>query len=173
LPAHHATTGDFTNASLLAVTLTGDGNCEHAGRRPAVRHAGWAGGNDTLVGNDGNDTLIGGLGADQMSGGKGSDTLLRGRCWRRGDRECGRRTTRALRVRDQGTADLNGDGQTDALLFTRRPEPLEIQLIQNGVGQTPVVVRSWRDRTPQGLADLNGDGRRTSLSSGEPNTACS
>ena len=57
-----------------------------------------------------------------------------------------------------GTADLNGDGELDVLLRNPTTNATELQLIKNGVGQTPVALPTWATWPAQGFVDANGDG---------------
>src|SRR5204863_228069 len=63
----------------------------------------------------------------------------------------------------KGTADLDGDGQTDVLLWNATTNVTQLQLIKDGVGQSPITLPSWSGWPVQGFADLNGDGKKDVL----------
>ena len=54
----------------------------------------------------------------------------------------------------KGTADLDGDGERDVLLVNAGGTVTELQLVKNGVGQTPVMLPSWAGWTLQGFVDV-------------------
>jgi Ca2+-binding RTX toxin-like protein len=153
---------DFTAGSLLLpLTLTGDGNANTLTGGTLDDTLSGLGGNDRLTGNGGNDTLDGGLGADTMLGGKGNDTYGVDDAGDVVTETSGSSYTPPSGFTIKGTADFNGDGETDVLLVSS--SVTEIQLIKNGVGQTPVALPSWAGWPTQGLADVDGDGDKDVL----------
>ncbi|GAB2175797.1 M10 family metallopeptidase C-terminal domain-containing protein [Dongia sp. agr-C8] len=159
------TQGDFTATSLLLpLNLTGsDGKDDTltGGRLDDVLSG--MGGNDTLAGGDGNDELNGGTGADKMSGGKGDDKYYVDDA---GDVVSETSTpayTPPAGFTIKGTADLDGDGQTDVLLWNQAANQVQVQLIKDGVGQTPISLPAWSGWSVMGLGDFNNDGKKDAL----------
>ncbi len=121
------------------------------------------GGNDTLVGNAGDDYLDGGAGNDNMAGGPGNDTYVVDSAGDVVTETSSSSFAPPAGFTIKGTADLNGDGETDVLLVNATTNVTELQLIKNGVGQTPVVLPSWPAWPAQGFVDANGDGHKDVL----------
>jgi hypothetical protein len=59
-----------------------------------------------------------------------------------------------------GTADLNGDGSLDALIVNAGAKSAQLQLVQNGVATSTVVVPFYTNWDVKGLVDVNGDGKK-------------
>ena len=154
-------TADFTTASIiLPVNASGVAGADHLVGSVVNDTLFGMGGDDTLEGLDGDDLLDGGAGADIMIGGKGNDTYVVDNA---GDVVTEVSTpaySPPAGFTIKGTADLNGDGELDVLLVNAAGSVTELQLIKNGVGQTPVLLPSWAGWSLQGFADLNGDGKK-------------
>jgi Ca2+-binding RTX toxin-like protein len=155
------TSADFTAGSLQTtspLTLTGTSGDDVLTGGSFDDHLYGLAGNDTLTGNAGNDYLDGGTGADTMIGGLGNDTYVVDNVGDVVTELSSSSYSAPSGFSIIGTADLNGDGQLDVLLRNPSTNATELQLIKDGVGQTPVILPSWSNWPAIGLVDANGDG---------------
>ncbi|MBI5780183.1 MAG: M10 family metallopeptidase C-terminal domain-containing protein, partial [Rhodocyclales bacterium] len=108
---------DFASGSLLApLNLTGTAGADTLTGGEVNDTLSGLGGADTLKGLAGNDVLDGGLGADRLEGGDGDDTYVvddAGDVVSEGSSGPGFTAPSGWTIK--GTADFNGDGQTDVL----------------------------------------------------------
>jgi len=154
-------TADMTaNSVIVSTNVTGDGNANTLTGGPGDDTLSGLGGNDTLIGNDGNDMLDGGTEADRMAGGRGDDTYIVDNAGDVVMEGLSAAYTPPSGFVIKGTADLDGDGEIDVLLTNATTGVNELQLVKNGVGQTPVALSSssagW---SPAGFVDANADGK--------------
>ncbi len=165
------TSSDFTTDSLrLAVplTLTGTANADTLIGDILDDSLSGLGGNDTLKGLAGNDVLDGGTGADTLEGGDGDDTYVVDDA---GDTVTEGSSAAAFTVPSgwtvKGTADFNGDGETDVLVSGASAN--QIWLLRDGavlqtVSNLPTgSTNGWAGWTLQGLTDGDGDGDKDRL----------
>ena len=160
------TVADFTAGSVriaVPLTLTGTAGNDTLAGGIFDDHLYGLGGNDTLIGGLGNDYLDGGTGADTMVGGKGNDTYVVDNVGDVVTEASGSAYAPPVGFAIKGTADLDGDGEQDVLLLNATTNVTELQLIKNGVGQTPVVLPSWAGWPVQGFVDADGDGDKDVL----------
>ena len=139
--------GDFTTGSLLVpLSLTGTANGQ------------------TLTGGALGDTLDDGGFAVTLVGGGGSDSYI--------VHNAGTAVTESGGAPAYvppsgysivGTADLNGDGGLDALIVNAGAKSAQLQLVQNGVATSTVVVPFYTNWDVKGLVDVNGDGKKDIL----------
>ncbi|WP_395022610.1 beta strand repeat-containing protein, partial [Dongia sp.] len=151
-------------ANLENLTLTGSNAVDGTGNSGSNSLTGNTAAN-TLDGGAGSDILDGGAGADTLIGGDGSDTYYVDDA---GDVvvETGAASTPYTPPSGftvVGTADLNGDGQTDVLLWNATTNVTQLQVVKDGVGETPISVPYWANWTVVGLADLDADGDKDIL----------
>jgi len=59
----------------------------------------------------------------------------------------------------KGTADLDGDGDLDVLIWNASSNATQLQVLQNGAVVSTVTLPSWAAWPVQGLVDVNGDGK--------------
>ncbi|MDQ7251013.1 calcium-binding protein [Dongia sedimenti] len=120
-------------------------------------------GDDSLNGYAGNDTMTGGVGNDTMSGGDGNDTYYVNDIGDTVVEVANSPYTPPAGFTVMGTAELDGDGQTDVLLWNQTANTAQLQTIKSGVGQTPIALPTWSGWAVAGLADLDGDGDKDVL----------
>src|SRR5262249_51104050 len=124
------TAGSLLQALVLTGTAGGDTPTGGKEEDPAYR----PGGHRTAAGKGGNDYLDGGTGADSMTGGLGNDTYVVDNAGdvvtEGGGGGGGSGFTPPSGWTIKGTADVNGDGQTDA--FVSSATANELWLLNNG-----------------------------------------
>jgi Ca2+-binding RTX toxin-like protein len=120
--------------------------------------------NDTLTGlSSAANILDGGKGNDIMTGGSGNDTYYVDSAGDQiVDNPVGSYAPPAGFTL-VGTADLDKNGENDALIWNSSTNVTQIQLVKDGVAQTPFAVPYWANWSVQGFADLDGDGDKDIL----------
>jgi Ca2+-binding RTX toxin-like protein len=155
---------DFTSGSLaLPMTLTGTSSANTLTGDQMGDTLSGLGGNDTLVGLGGNDLLDGGTGADTMTGGAGNDSYVVDNA---GDVVIEGHGTAYVPPSGfvvKGTADLDGDGDLDVLIWNATTGATKLQLLQDGAAVSTATLPSWANWQVQGLVDANGDGHKDIL----------
>jgi Ca2+-binding RTX toxin-like protein len=160
------TRDDFTSQSLaplVPLNLSGTSGADTLNGGELNDTLSGLDGSDTLRGFGGGDVLDGGAGADSMIGGTGSDIYVVDNVNDQVIENSGSAYTAPSGFMIKGAADLDGDNELDVLLVNTATNATQLQLIKNGIGQTPVALPSWAGWPAQGLADLDGDGDKDVL----------
>ncbi|MGQ0676728.1 MAG: beta strand repeat-containing protein, partial [Rhodospirillales bacterium] len=154
---------DFSSGSLVApMNLAGGTGADALDGGDVADTLTGGGGNDTLRGFAGADTLDGGAGADTMIGGTGDDLYVVDDA---GDvvTETSGPYSPPSGWTIKGTADLNGDGETD-ILVTNGTDKNEIWFLAGGAVSSTVMVPFFGAQWPAvGFSDVNGDGAKDVL----------
>jgi len=145
---------------LLPLTLTGTAGADTlTGDKMNDTLSGLAG-NDTLIGNAGNDFLDGGTGADTMIGGTGDDTYVVDNVGDVVTENFSAGFTPPSGWTIKGTADYDGDGQTDVVVSNSAGSANQLWLLKSGAVQSTVTLPVFGGWSLLGITDVNGDGSK-------------